>query len=292
MNMKTILVLGTFLFVLAGCNNNRNPELENKNAQLQHTNDSLNQNLASRDSYIDEVTQQINEVYANLESVRAKEKTILNKANELEAAKKVTNTEARQQVNDQIATISGELKANRSKINNLQGRLKSYKTQFAGLNAMVENLKQTLEEREQMLAQMSGQIKDLQQQVSDKVQMVTQRDSTIGEQQRVINTAFYAIGTRDELEKRGIIKKEGGFLWGLLGSTTTLASGFDHSSFKPIDKTIATTIEVSGKIDEILPKRNLDLYQQVFDEGSHSTSFKIFEPVKFWQDKYLVIITG
>ncbi len=217
---------------------------------------------------------------------------MLNKADELEAAKKVSNADVRQRVKDQISMIGNELNDNRTKLNELQRKLKTYKTQFAGLNSMVNNLKQTLEEREKTLADLTLQVKDLQQQVADKVQMVAVRDSTIGVQQKFINTAYYAIGTRDELEKRGIIRKEGGFPFGWFGSTTILESGFDPSTFKPIDKTIGSTIEVTGKIDEILPKRNMMLYQETPDNENHSTTLKIVEPDKFWQDKYLVIITS
>jgi len=82
----------------------------------------------------------------------------------------------------------------------------------------------------------------------------------------------------------------GGFLWGLLGSTTTLANGFDDKYFKPIDKTQDMTIQVKGKIDEVIPKRNIEFYKksEVSDDQSMLT---IAEPNQFWQDRYLVIIT-
>jgi archaellum component FlaC len=288
--MKTTIVVAVFFFILAGCNN-RADELEKQNGQLQTTNSMLSQDLASRDGYIEEVTVAINDVYNNLESVRAKEKNMLKGTEELNATTKMTSAQVRQKVKDQITSIGSELKENRERLDGIQSKLKSYKTQFAGLNKMVENLKHSLEEREQMLAQMNGKIKDLEQEVTEKTQLVSQKEQTIGEQQTVINTAYYAIGTRDELEKKGIISKEGGFMWGLLGSTTVLASGFDNTNFKPIDKTASTAIEVNGKIDEILPRRNIEFYQQSADEGNHST-IKITRPDRFWQDKYLVIITG
>ena len=65
---------------------------------------------------------------------------------------------------------------------------------------------------------------------------------------------------RHELEEKGIIKDEGGFLWGLLGSTTTLAPGFDERLFKPMNKEVNTAIQVNGKIDEILPRRSVQSY--------------------------------
>ena len=60
-------------------------------------------------------------------------------------------------------------------------------------------------------------------------------------------------GTKEELKKKGIITDEGGFLWGLLGSTTIMSSGVDQSVFTPLDKNIDQTLHVPGTIDEILP---------------------------------------
>ncbi len=286
--MKTTLVVATLLFMVIGCTN-RTEELENQNAKLQTMNNMLTQDLDSRDAYIEEVTLSINDVYHSLESVRAKEKSILSGTEELNPNKTLTSAQVRQNVKNEIVSIGEELKSNRGKISDLESKLKTSKNQYAGLNKMVTNLKHTLEEREQTLTQMYGKIKDLEFDVAQKTQLVSEKEATIVQQQSVINTGYYIIGTRDELEKLGVIKDDGGFLWGLLGSATILGSGFDNSNFKPIDKTTDASIEVAGKIDEILPKRSEEFYDKMHEEGN-KTSLKIKQPEKFWQDKYLVIV--
>jgi hypothetical protein len=120
--------------------------------------------------------------------------------------------------------------------------------------------------------------------------VIDQRDSTVRAQTEMLNTAYYVVGKKDDLESKGIIKKEGGFLWGLIGSTTVLGSGFDNSYFKPIDKTKEMTIEVAGKIDKIIPERNASYYVKEVKGDSLST-LRIVQPDHFWQANLLVVVT-
>ncbi len=294
--MKNLLWIVPILIVLAGCQN-KNPEMEQKLADLQNQNRQLSQEVSSRDEYVETVTQTVNAVYANLETVRAKEKLLLHQANEMEAKKKLTNQEVRVNLLRQISEIDSNLQNNRKSVANLQSKINNYKTQYVGLKAMVANLKQTITEREQSIAELELRVQGLESQISEKTRLITQRDSIIdkqhsliGTQQTKITTSFYVIGTRRDLEQKGIIKKEGGFLWGLLGATTVLANGFDTRYFNPINKYSDTTIQIDGSIDEIVPKRNVEFYRQAAIDRKHSM-LTIGEPRSFWQDNYLVIIT-
>ena len=108
-------------------------------------------------------------------------------------------------------------------------------------------------------------------------------------QRRMLGTAYYMAAPREELEEKGIITEEGGFLWGLLGSTTVMSSGFDPASFTALDKTSEQTIRIPGHVAEILPRRNADLFA-VSETDENGTELKILQPEKFWQDKYLVVV--
>ncbi len=92
------------------------------------------------------------------------------------------------------------------------------------------------------------------------------------------------------MEKKDNIKSQGGFLCGCLGSTTVLSSGIDTKYFYPIDKFQNTTIDITGKVNEIIPKRSEKFYS-VSEVNKNETKLTIAEPSNFWQDKYLVIIT-
>jgi uncharacterized coiled-coil protein SlyX len=293
--MRIAFILCVCAVVIAGCDT-RSKELEKQNAELQAKNNEIYKELTTRDEYIEQVMAEINAMHESLQGSREKEKLILSETNKIESVKKASSVEIRQQMLDQLAEIDSGLKNNKKKLSDLQARVSSNRKQIAGLNKMVESLKQTIEEREQSIAALETRVKDLETEVSNKSVMIAQRDSTINEQQSVItqqtskiNTGFYIIGTRGELERQGIIKDEGGFLWGLFGSTATLTSGFDKSLFKPINKTRDMMIQVDGTIDEILPKRNLQYYSTNITDRNH-TSLQIVQPESFWQDNYLVII--
>ncbi|HEV8537782.1 MAG TPA: hypothetical protein VGR15_02565 [Bacteroidota bacterium] len=288
--MKThhFITAALCMLIWAGCNNG---ELEQQNADLQNKNNQLTQDMAMRDQYVDSVTQAITDVYNSLESVRLKEGTVLRETTEMEAKKRLTSQEVRQKLLEQVSLIDSTLKQDRHRIADLQSKLQSSKSQYAGLKNMVASLKQTIEAREATIAQLEEKITGLIAEVNTKTQIINQRDSLIAQQHGEINRAYYIVGKRRELEDKGIIRKQGGFLWGLLGSTTVLSNGFDANSFNAIDKFRTTTIDVEGTIDEIIPKRNETFYTATAP-GKNQTTLSIAEPNSFWQDKYLVIITN
>lgn len=274
---------------LIGCSDRG--AMEKEVADLRQKNSQLSQDLSTRDQYIEDIVSSINNVYGDLETARAKEKQLLKETQSPEQTRMLTSAEVRQQVLHRISDISSVLAENRKRIVGLETKLRSSRKQFEGLNAMVASLKQSLQEREQNIAQLESNLKDLTAKVEEKTKEVADKEATIHNQQTQMNTAYYIVGTRKELEEKGIIHKEGGFLWGLLGSTTVLASGFEPTYFKPVDKTSSVNLPVDGTIDEIIPRRNPDFYQTEPD-ANNSTTLRIVDPQKFWQDKYLVIITG
>ena len=285
----TLLFLLPVLALLWGCNN-RADELEHQNTQLQSTNQQLTQDIATRDEYVDKVTDEINDIYTKIEDVKAKEQSILKETTTLESEKKLTKEEVRARLIDRLDVIRETLHNNFQRLAELQSKLSASSRKFAGLTKMVDNLKKTVEERDQSIAELTQRVNGMQQDLTVKSQMITQKDSVIDTQYKEITTVYYIMGTRDELEKKGIIKKEGGFPFGIFGSTTTLANGFDDKEFKPLNKTMPNTIEVPGKIDEIVPKRSAMSYTKT-EVNNDQSMLTIAEPDHFWQDKYLVIIT-
>jgi len=287
--MKIVPLCAILVFIMYGCNN-RNEELQQQNAALQNANTQLSRDIAARDEYVNNVTNTINEVYASIENLKAREASLLKEKGDMESKKKLTQEQINAKLIDRISLIRATLSNDHKRLKELQAKLSSSKKQFAGLQQMVDNLTKTLEERDQSIAGLVNQVKGLEKDITEKTELISKKDSVIGTQYRQIVTAYYISGTRDQLSKMGIIKKEGGFLWGLIGSTTTLASGFDDKYFKPIDKTTELEIQVNGKIDEIIPRRNEQFYRKT-DLGADQSTLTIAEPDNFWKDKYLVIIT-
>jgi len=282
---RTAAVAALCTVLLLGCNT-KEEELQKKLDQTQTERSTLQQNIAERDKYIEEVMQSVNEVYTDLEQARAKEGKLLKGAASNEGSGQPAVVDTKQKVLHDISDIGLVLKENRKKIADIQHRLRLEHNKIAALDTLISNLKVSLQEREQSIAQLQAQVQGLENTVAEKTRAIEQKDNVIDQQQRSMNTGYYVVGTKDELKKKGIITDEGGFLWGLLGSTTVMTSDFDKSNFTPIDKTKGDPIHVDGKIEEILPRRN----QEFFATDEQGSSLKIVSPDRFWQNNYLVIV--
>lgn len=286
--MKTLIaVVVLCTFMVLGCDN-KSEQLQQQVAQLESEKTSLEQTITDREKYIEEVMLAVNEVYKDLETARAKEASVVERAGGAEGPVQVT-TDTRQSLLSNINEIGNSLSESRKKIADLQKRTKAFSGQVAGLNKLIENLKQSLQEREASIAALETRVQGLEATVAEKTMVIQAREETINQQQKRMNTVYYVAGTRDELTRKGIIRDEGGFLWGLLGSTTVMASGLDLSHFTPLDKTTDYTISVNGEVDEILPHRNEEFYA-VAMHGESQSEITIMTPEKFWQDNYLIVV--
>ncbi|MGH9425637.1 MAG: hypothetical protein ACRD2L_04930 [Terriglobia bacterium] len=289
--MKRLLVLTALCAMLMiGCSNKEKEEqLQQQLSKAQSDQAALQQSITERDKYFEDVMRAINEVYADLETARAKEAQLVERTGGTEGPAQITNADTRQKLLKSIDDIGSALKENRKKIADLQSRMKKFRGEIAGLNKLVDNLKQSLQEREQSIARLEVRVQGLEATVAEKAKMIEEKESVIDRQQKTMNTGFYVVGTRKELKEKGIITDEGGFLWGLLGSTSVMASGVDETLFSPIDKSMDQTISVQGKIKEILPRRNEEFFATRQSDENRS-ELTIVRPEKFWQDKYLVVV--
>ncbi len=290
--MKTTIVVGLVLGVifLMGCEDNaRTADLEKEVVRMEGQSLALRQDLEARDKYIDEVMQAVNVVYKDLERVKSKEATLKQKTQGVEGQPVLSSEQIRQSVLDQISAIGSNLTENRKRLASLQSRLKASDVKYASLEEMVQNLKQTLEQREQSVAMLEAQVKGLESTVAEKAQVIAEKENVIADQQNRLNTAYYVVGKRDELKKKGIISDEGGFLWGLVGTTTDLSCGIAQTQFTTVDWTKDQTIHVEGKVVEIIPKRSGEFFAVAQVDGNRG-DLTITRPDKFWQEKFLVVV--
>jgi DNA repair exonuclease SbcCD ATPase subunit len=283
-----IAVCGTLFF--AGCvDKEKEAQLQTQMEKNQAERTSLQLALDDRNQFVEEILKSVNEIYVDLEKARSKEGKLIPAGSGAVEAPWVSSPDARVRVLKNIEEIGTALSDGRKKIGDLQSRVRQYRGEVANLNALLENLKSSLQEREAAIAQLKGQVEGLEQTVAEKTRLVSEKELVIEEQQRELGKVFYVAGTRKELEEKGIITDEGGFLWGLLGSTTTIASGVNDAEFTPLDKNEMQTIQVQGKIDEILPHRKTDYYATA-ERGEGLTEIKVLEPQKFWQGNHLVVV--
>lgn len=278
-------VIALFVILVSGCGN-REQELQQRISQLQTSDSTMQQGISDRDKYMEQVIAAVNDAYTNLEKARVMEGGVAKRSGGVEGSSTMTNVVTRDNLLNNLRDISTALKENRKRIGALQSQSRGYSKQIAGLDTLIDNLKASIAEREESIAQLQARVQGLEANVAENTKTIAHKDSVIDDQRKTINTAYYVVGTKDELEKKGIITNEGGFLWGLLGSTTVLSDSVSTASFEPIDGTTNQSIHVNGTIDEILPSRT----EGTFATDETGSALTILRPSKFWQQRLLVIV--
>ncbi|HTR81293.1 MAG TPA: hypothetical protein VMM58_06640 [Bacteroidota bacterium] len=290
--MAVVFVAAT----LIGCQDAEKKQMQKDYSDMVAETSLLRKDLDSRDQYIDQIMKTVNQIYVSLERSKSKEAKLLRSSRDVEGKPKLTQEQIRKEVLNQLYVVGSDLRANGRKIADLERKINKSAIKYANLDQLVGSLKSSVAEREQSISSLETRIKNLEGTIADKDREIGEKnaaieanDSTIEGQRNRMNTVYYIAGTRDELREKGVISKEGGFLWGLLGSTTVLSANVDSSDFKPIDFTQNPSIHVDGKVEEILPKRSPGSFQ-LAQMGSNEGYVMIKKPHAFWREKYLVIV--
>jgi regulator of replication initiation timing len=278
-----VLFFALLALILGGCGD------KEKLQQLEKQNNALTEQLASRDSSIRQITTMMNEIHNKLDSALANEKNVERQATAAPANRPLSLADVKQRVLDEVSDIVSSLNDSQKRIAQLKQRMKGAWSENASLQKTVDDLKENLHAREQSLSELQASVAKLEADVMQKAQTIATYDTTIENQTRQLNTVYYVIGQRSELKQKGIITDEGGFLWGLLGATTVLTTNYDDQAFRSFDKRSEMTIDVPGKIDEMVPKRDTTSYSKEPQPDGH-TLLKIVRSDYFWKANHLAII--
>jgi predicted nucleic acid-binding Zn-ribbon protein len=198
-----------------------------------------------------------------------------------------------------IALLNQSIQRAREKITTLETRLARSRTRMTGLEKLVANLKKNVGEREEQVAALNTQVEQLQTQVTGLTETVAQNQDTIrvkeeviAEKQKELGTVYYVVGTKKELENKGIITSKGGVLG--LGKTTLLTARVDESAFTAMDTDVETVVRTPGvtKIDkvEVLSPQRVGTYELRLGEDGR-VELHILDPAEFRKIKHLVIMT-
>jgi hypothetical protein len=179
----------------------------------------------------------------------------------------------------------------------LVGQVAEYEKTIADLRQMVEQQKATYEAT---IAQQNTRIAAL----NSKVDTVTKDNSrlsteklalidTVGSLTTEKNTAYYVIGTKDELVKQGILVEEGHKRFVLVGGrTVSAARDLDTTKFTKIDRLRDRTINFPAG-DYTIFTRQSPTYASPFatKDGKLSGGLRIDQPERFWEpSKFLIIV--
>ncbi len=163
----------------------------------------------------------------------------------------------------------------------------------ATLDSTVANLQTVLETQRANIASLTEQVSTLQTEntaLRDTVANVTERE----------NSAYYVIGTKDELKQKGIIVEEGGsrvlFVLWRAGRTLAPARDLDPNQFHRINLRNVTSIPLPDPAGEyrIASRQDLEFLATAPGDGGKITgarSIDISNPAQFWRSsKFLIIV--
>jgi len=295
-----VVVIATVL--VAGCNTEAKQQL----ATIAHT-DSLRVDSLSavRKELMEEVmssTQfvtQINSELAKARSLAAKQPT------QLETGAEMTAT------NEQRKAIVARITHLVARLDSVQNRLASTRARVAKLTKddsvlvakvaeyekSIENLQQSAAkeraEFQSQISQKATEIASLNSRIDTLNTVRTALVDTVGQLTNEKNTAYYVVGTKDELIKKGVLSAEGGKRFFLVGSRNVVPGRqLDPTAFTKIDRLNDRTITLPPGEYQILSRQNASFAKAAtMKDGKIGGQLQIEQPERFWEtSRFLIIV--
>ena len=263
-------------------------------AQMQARQDSITQVAEQKNNTILVFIDEMNEIQTNLDSIKAIEKIIsVEKASSIEL-----KTSTKERIAGDIAQINTLLQKNKALVKSLTNKYKASNVKIAELETTIVNMNNRLADKDADIASLTAELEalhinvtNLNQQIetitAESAKTIKEKEQAFEEQANVMNTAYWAFGTKKELAEKNVIEKEGGVLG--MGKTLALKKDFNRDYFQKIDIREFKQITLNAKKAVLLANHPAGSY--------HLTGTKIIEalvidkPIEFWKtSKYLVVV--
>jgi hypothetical protein len=267
---------------------------------------------AQKDSLLTEVletTQFVSDV--NSELAKAKSVSVKTAATDpgLPGAKK--DREERAEALERVKTVIAKLNESEAKLAATETRARGSRQRNARLLAQIETFKKTIEdlkataeqqkteyetalaEKDTHIATLAGRVDTL---TTENMQLGADKAAladTVGNLTSYKNTVYYAVGTKDELMKKGVITKEGSKFLVFGGTRLEPARNLNAEAFTAIDKTQQTSIPLprTDKKYKIISRQSPSYLATAVKDGKVTGSVEISQPEEFWSaSKYLILV--
>ncbi len=276
------------LLVAAGCKQGPTPEVQ---ARL----DSLSQASSQRDRLLQEVaenTRLVSEISRELAKVNIPARQLKVSAESPLRASRDTLIQKIHYMTTRVKEIEPRLKESTQKIKDLTTISDSLRNELA---ATMQNLQGVIDNQKEQIDALTLQVETL------NAENLALKD-TLENMSTINNTVYYVVGTKDDLEQKGIIQEEGGarFLFVLWKSGKTLvpSRNLDPGVFTVADRRHFTELPLpdADKEYRIVSRQDTSALDAPPDHDGRLTAghtVKITDPAKFWANsKYLIIVEG
>ncbi len=281
--MKTKSLLFVAVVAIISCNNTDTGDIQ-KIKDLAKEDSLKSVQATQKDSLITSYLNDLNEIQENLDRIKQREKIITMKPSEM-------TSNDRQTVVAEVKELDEWIVNNDKKMNTLQSKLKKMDTKNNKLESLVAHLTQEISEKDEEIASLQSQlgkandsIRFLSSRFNDSIYMIKKQRSQIA----VLSTVYYISGTIKELEDKGVINKEGGFIG--LGRVAEINSSLNNSVFTKANFNSLRGISLHGRFRRFITVHPDKTYEVI--NNSASDSIAINMPATFWSEsKYLVVAT-
>lgn len=290
--MKKLPFILVALLILGSCQ-------QKKLDRMQEVQDSLEQVAANKDSAITDFIGTMNQIQANLDSIKKLEEIV---DIETQSSAEPQSTK-RQKVLRDISMINELLKMNREliasqqkkmnfssyKVNEMQEMLNMMSTQLETKDTEIVALQAELQQLQINITDLNQDLTAAQERTEEQARLLEEKTSTIDQQTSTLNTAFYVFGTDKELVENGIVVKEGGFLG--IGRTLKFRKDFNPDLFTKINIREVDEISLNSKKAKVVTTHPANSYELIGDDLVEK--LVITDPDQFWEtNKYLVIVVN
>ena len=274
------------LIVALSCKQGPSPETQ---ARI----DSLSQASAQKDRLVEEIaenTRFVSEISAELAKAAVPPKKLKVSSESPLRASRDTLIQKIRYFTGRVREIEPKLQDSERRISELTSISDSLRNALA---ATMQNLQGVIDSQKEQIAALTEQVETL------TAENVALKD-TIENMATEANTVYYVVGTKDELEQKGIVKEEGGarFLFVLWKSGKTLvpARSLDPSVFTPVDRRHFSQLPLPATDREyrIVSRQDVGaLETPPSGDGTITGRVKIADSARFWANsKYLIIVEG
>jgi hypothetical protein len=261
---------------------------------------------AQKDSLLTEVletTQFVSDL--NSELAKAKTISITTAGDERGVPGAQQDRAERQATLERIQQVIARLNESEAKLVATEERAKNAKIKNTRLLAQISTYKQTIEdlktaaeqqkaEYEAIIAEQKTQIATLAGQVDNLTFETASLRDTVTHLTKYKNRVYYAVGTKDELIKNGVVTKEGSKFLIFGGTRLEPARKLNLEAFTMIDKTQTLSIPLprTDKKYKIVSRQSPEyLAGDVTEKGEVKGVLEIAAPEEFWSaSKYLILV--
>ncbi len=203
---------------------------------------------------------------------------------------------AKRQLRNDMESIQQALQQRRERLAELEAKLKNMSGKSDAMLKTIDNLKSQIAEQETQIVTLTNQLAAANMRIATldaavdslTTTVVTEKAERKEAQQQArqlsdeLNTCYYAIGTKSELQKNDIIKT------GFLRKTKILEGEFEHNYFTSADKRTLTEIPLHSKKAKVITNQPKGSYEIIGDGGQKV--LKILDATKFWSISNFLVI--